>query len=234
LRKKKPSTAKYAGANDGRCEAESKRTKGRCGNPCSPGSNVCEDHGSKGGRPPKTARDTTIYANLGLTESIELIRTDPDLMSHRNNVELLEGLMIQTSKGAVPTLELWEKAKELHRKAIQEQNSNALRELGRVLEAGVTEEMRIRRLVELAKEQRKHKEAEARREALLDQGLTSRQAFGLMGALYAVVREELEKAFDRLKTGEAVTSHHVLTAIGKRLRGLLHGAPGGPVLPGGE
>jgi hypothetical protein len=163
-----------------------KTAHGQCfGRPKRP-SRRCRMHGADAGRPIVHGGRSKLYEKLGLKDVAERVRTDPELLSHRQNVELLEALIQALGESEDPC--------------------------------------DPERLLELMEHQRRHKEAEHRREQALDQGISARQLDAIVGSLLTIIFEE-------------VTDSGIQRRIGQRFARLFGRPVGGQdpqrALPGG-
>lgn len=179
----------------------------------------CASHGGRNtGRPVVHGGRSAALAGLRLAEKFAEALADPELASHRENIATLQVLINERLDSAAPTAELWNRATILYREAMKG-SVDALKELGPVLEQGADTAERIDQAARLMDEQRKHKVAEARREADLEMTMTLRQGNAFVAALVQAVEEELPDAELRRR-------------IGRRLSALLGGVAGQRALPG--
>lgn len=182
------------------CQSEVRLDNGRC------------KHAGRGGRPLKeNATPETIkrrpgrlklYKTLKLFERAEEARQDEELKSHRENVVLLEALIRSEGEEDMgPPRELWDQAQQLYESAVKEGNTASLIELGSVLAKGVESAARIDRLLELMDHQRRHREAEDKRELKLQTNLNAREVDLVVKSLLAAIHDEVKDPNVRLAIG---------------------------------
>lgn len=155
------------------CQREDRLDNGRC------------HRSGKGGRPfsenpkPATLKQrgrTKLYRSLGILTNVEGALQDEALVGHRENIALLDGLMIATGAGTEIPSDIWERALKLYHSAVKQGNTADLIELGKTLEAGLTNSQAREAVAVLSDLQRKHIDSEIKREAQLEMNLTFRQA----------------------------------------------------------
>jgi hypothetical protein len=147
-------------------------------------------HGARAGAPIKHGRYSRSLKDLGLSRRFDAAFEDPEILSHRTNVALLEVLICETFEGSLPPNELWQEARRLYEKAAGgERDVNSFRELGSLLKQGVQAANAIDKAVGLMECQGKHQVREWKREKDLRTTLTARQANMLMAAFIALIEE---------------------------------------------
>ena len=188
----------------------------------------CHRHGGPGtGAPIVNGNRSKLWKQLGIAKHAKAAFEDPELTSHRANIATIEGLIVAEAANIEPGRLFWESATALYRRAVEdkeatiEEKRNALKELGAVLDAGRSREQSVERILGLMDQQRRHRDSESKREALVDQTISGRQAQGLITAIVVILKEEI---------GDS----DLLSRIGRRLVRLLGETPGRAALPAGD
>jgi hypothetical protein len=200
------------------------------------GKQRCRIHGGADGigAPIKHAGRSGLHKVLRISERMDQILADPKLLSNRENVAVIEGLIQELGEGDDVPAERWAEALELCQEAIQgdpDRLSELHALLTRGMEAAERSEKRQARLLELMEHQAKHRKVENDREAKLGTSLSARAAAGMIGAVVAIVTEELTSWATAI--GRAGEERLVLGRIGHRIRRLVAPTDGGSALPGG-
>lgn len=205
------------------CGSHPDAVRGPCFGRPRAGHDRCYAHGGnpQTGRPIAHGGRSKLWQRLGIARTAEEAATDPELLTHRQNVLMIEAMMLAEADTPGASSADWEAAAEAYRRGVEERDVSALRALGALLADGVTASKRWERVLELAEAQRKHKESESRREAALDQGMTRTQAMAFAQSIFLIVDEE-------------VTDPATKRRIGQRIARLVRPASGEPALPGGE
>jgi hypothetical protein len=172
----------------------------------------CRMHGGTSpGAPIVHGGRSKLLKSLNLFERVQDSLSDPELLSHKNNIALVEGLMKQVGDDFTATPGEWQEVKRLGREAtdqvlkvfkfidqevdkvpeeIKDQMSeilSTLETLGRVIDHGLSHASRISRLEELSELQLKHRRAEDRRLASLEANLNVADANRIGMALVAAI-----------------------------------------------
>lgn len=128
---------------------------------------------------------------MGLLEAAQLAKNDPTILSHRDNIAFLDSLFSKTAEALRPPMELWTEALALIDQALGgESPSLALLENARdLLREGAANACQDDRLIEIADEMRKHREAESKRESRLSQAITAREVQWIMGQLVDILKK---------------------------------------------
>lgn len=158
------------------------------------------------------------YMPKGMLDLYEEFRTNPDLLSLRENVALVDARIVQLLQaldqqgdlGAI-WLELQQLFETLMR-ATQKQDLGggkaAFEALGDVIEHGADQFRAWSQISEMMEQRRKLVETERRRLVDMQQMITSEQAMVLVSALVTIIREE-------------VTDRDVLIRLQSRIAGLV-------------
>ena len=168
-----------------------------------------------------SGKRSKLWKQLGIGAHAKAALDDPELTSHRTNIATIEGLILAEAGNIEPGRLFWESATALYKQAVEGRDASALRELGEVLAAGKSREQSVQRILSLMDEQRRHRDSEIKREAIVDQTISGRQAQGLITAIVVILKEEI---------GDS----DLLSRIGRRLVRLLGETPGRRALPAGD
>lgn len=162
----------------------------------------CRVHGGAStGRPPSDKAPDQLHPStllrrekvlraLGMAQSAQAVRHDPALLEHRENIILFEGFIESTAEGMRPTPEIWEQARSLWQQAASG-NHQALIDLGALLVEGLDGAAREARILDLVDRQKKHIEAENKRESQLAQNLSATQANYLRSQYIQLLKEAI-------------------------------------------
>jgi len=182
----------------------------------------CHRHGGPAtGAPIVSGSRSKLWKQLGIAKHARAALDDPELTSHRANIATIEALILAEGASIEPGRTFWESATSLYRRAVDDRDAGALRELGAVLAAGQSREQSVDRILGLMDQQRRHRDSEVKREAIVDQTISGRQAQSLITAIVVILKEEI---------GDA----DLLSRIGRRLVRLLGDTPRRGALPTGD
>lgn len=147
--------------------------------------------GGDRGRRPTTGARSKALRNLGLSSKFNAAVNDPELNSHADNIRTLDVLINARLEGAQPGLPLLEECVLLYDEAMAASTNSvkALRDLGPKLQAALESAQRVEDAVRLMDHQRKHKLAEARREAELELSVSQAEMRALVTALIVAMEE---------------------------------------------
>lgn len=213
------------------CGAHPDAPAGPCFQRPKAGHKRCHDHGNAlSGAPVKHGGRSQLHRALRIDERMEPILSDPTLAYHRANIATIEGLIQRAGEESDQPPARWAEALALCQEAIDGEDG-ALFALRDLLERGLNGVEREDRVLALMEQQRKHKRDENRREAAAGQTLNARQAYGMIGALVAILTEEISAEFEAM--GKAGQEQGVLRRISSRVRRLVSHPDGGPALVGG-
>ncbi len=203
-----------------RCSAKSKRSGERCKRAATPGSAVCRMHGSRSlkGAASPAFRDGR-YSRLlpgGLSQAYERSRNDPNLLSLRDEVAVLDSRLAELV-GKLDSLEsasLWkrlrETAAEVHSAYLSEDAQRlaaGLTEIDVLVKAGAESAEVWREIERLVDARRKLVAGESQRLVAMEAMLSTEQAVALVRSVYSACAQE-------------IADPTVLNRVGDRLRAL--------------
>jgi hypothetical protein len=138
-----------------------------------------------------------LYARLGLAARTRRLQTDPELGSHRRNVEMIELMIRREGEESRPDPDAVHAAVTL----LQKLDDPVAQQAAEKLQGPLNEEVRLKRIRSLMDEQRAHQVAQDRRELSLQTVLTVRQAQALFDRLQELIEKEEPDVRERLGRG---------------------------------
>ncbi|QIN79608.1 hypothetical protein GBA65_14965 [Rubrobacter marinus] len=189
------------------CKAKSKRSQERCKKDAVVGRDVCHIHGGKSaiGAGSGTFKDGTSskYGRVlagGTLELYEARRNDEAHWELREEVALVDarigdvlGRMRLGESGAAwsELVELWKQFERTQTERDASTAGRCLQQIGRIVKGGAEDQAAWDEVGRLVEQRRKLAESERKRVVEMQQIVTQQQAFALVGAIVAVVREHV-------------------------------------------
>lgn len=188
--------------------------QGQCASDALPGRALCEEcfDREKDARrdQSKTTRRTGTPAHL--LDAVNRFLNDPDRASHLENAAILDALIKEQQAGLTPPEDLIARALKSYNTTIAGGTESAAAEkrLGDTLIQMQSEAMQRRGLISLMSEQRKHIEAENRREAQAALGVPAKQFFLFIDFLIALDRDTIPDQITRDQRLAAISARFQL------------------------
>lgn len=163
--------------------------------------------GSKGhtGHPIVHGKRSEILASIGIADKMERALGDPELVSHHENIAVLQALKESTFEGCQPPIGLWKAVAAMAGKLVKLCSEEealpkieaAIKSLYEIAEDGLSNQRKIIQGIEITELQRKHIESEVKRQESLETVITARQAGALIEALVHALKNRVTNIDER-------------------------------------
>ena len=166
----------------------------QCDNDAMPGRALCEDcvereRASRNGVKVSRRAGTPEH----FLEMVERVLNDPDITSHRENIAMLDAFIQAEQEGLQAPTKVLEKALKLYKSGVGKgaEAAEDLIKLGTLLKTARLEAARRDSIVRLMNEQRKHIEAENRKEAMASAVVSAKEFMSFIDFMISLDRDTI-------------------------------------------